>query len=166
MKLFMVITTAIVIVSCGVRQYDRVIEFNIQSTSDYCEGANPNDEILKKLATPSPFNGILYIHKNKDREDAGITQKFKNGKASISGLVNGKYSIYRYPAIEVSIPENNQPDSSNMSNISNNMDVMMDYQCEIEKAFQPIAIINIDQETTDVSLEIHLECDPCSEPKP
>lgn len=150
----MVITTAIVIVSCGVRQYDRVIEFNIQSTSDYCEGANPNDEILKKLATPSPFNGILYIHKNKDREDAGITQKFKNGKASISGLVNGKYLIYRYPAIEVSIPENNKPD------------VMMDYQCEIEKNFQPIATININQETTDFSLEIHLECNPCSVPKP
>ena len=65
-----------------------------------------------------------------------------------------KYLIYRYPAIEVSIPENNKPD------------VMMDYQCEIEKAFQPIATINIDQETTDVSLEIHLGCDPCSEPKP
>ena len=159
----MVITTAIVIVSCGVRQYDRVIEFNIQSTSDYCEGANPNDEILKKLATPSPFNGILYIHKNINRENAGITQIFKNGKASVSGLVNGKYSIYRYPAIEVSKPENNQPDSSN---ISNNMDVMVDYQCEIEKAFQPIATININQETTDVSLEIHLGCDPCSEPKP
>jgi hypothetical protein len=46
------------------------------------------------------------------------------------------------------------------------MDVMVDYQCEIEKAFQPIATINIDQETTDVSLEIHLGCDPCSEPKP
>ena len=163
MKLFMVITTAIVIVSCGVRQYDRVIEFNIQSTSDYCEGANPNDEILKKLATPSPFNGILYIHKNINRENAGITQIFKNGKASVSGLVNGKYSIYRYPAIEVSIPENNQPDSSN---ISNNMDVMVDYQCEIEKAFQPIATININQETTDVSLEIHLKCNPCSVPKP
>ena len=71
----MVITTAIVIVSCGVRQYERVIEFNIQSTTDYCEGAKTNEERVKKLAKTSPFNGIRDIHKNKDREEAGITKK-------------------------------------------------------------------------------------------
>ena len=39
------------------------------STSDYCGGANPNDELIEELNTPKPFNGTIYIHKDPERRD-------------------------------------------------------------------------------------------------
>ena len=126
------------------------------STSDYCGGANPNDELIEELNTPKPFNGTIYIHRDPERRDKGIKKRFVNGKATISTRIMGitDLELFQYPAIDFKKIENNESGA-----------IMKD-DCRIQKNFQPVGVIIVDPETEEVSLDIHLTCDPCSEPMP
>ena len=114
----------------------------------------PSEEIMESLITPSSFNGTLYFHKNTDRSDKGIAQEFKNGKASIKGLVNGEYAIFKHPPINMDKLENSDSDEN------------LENECEMMRNLQMLEMVNIDKETKEVSIHIHFICDPCQEPMP
>ena len=154
MKFFTALLAALLFVSCKLNQVNRTIKFNITSTSDYCGGAIPSEEIMESLITPSSFNGTLYFHKNTDRSDKGIAQEFKNGKASIKGLVNGEYAIFKHPPINMDKLENSDSDEN------------LENECEMMRNLQMLEMVNIDKETKEVSIHIHFICDPCQEPMP
>ena len=156
MKFISLLITTILFVSCKTSQFNRTVKINIMSTSDYCGGANPNDELIEELNTPKPFNGTIYIHKDPERRDKAITKRFVNGKATISTRIMGitDLGLFQYPAINLKKIENNESGA------------IMKNDCRIEKNFQPLGMIIVDPETKEVSLDIHLTCDPCSEPMP
>ena len=114
----------------------------------------PNEEIMESLMMPTSFNGTLYIHNNPERSDKGIALKFKNGKASITGLVNGDYAIFKHPAFSKDKLENNESDEN------------LENECEMMRNFQMLEMVNINQETKEITIHIHFMCDPCQEPKP
>jgi hypothetical protein len=159
MKFFSALILALIFVSCKSTSPNRSIKFNVTSTSDYCGGAMPDEKLIDDLNTPKPFNGIIYIHKDPERKDKGIIQEFKNGKANISGLVNGEYLLFEYPAIDIEKLENNKIENDQPQGI-------MDSECKFMKNFQILEVVSIDQETKDVSININLICDPCIEPMP
>lgn len=154
MKFFSVLLAALLFTSCKSNQLSRTIKFNITSTSDYCGGAMPTEEIMESMREPNNFNGTLYFHKDPERNDKGIAQKFKNGKASITGLVNGDYAIFKYPRVNMDKLENNESEEN------------LENECEMMRNFQMLEMVNIDQETKEVSIHIHFMCDPCQEPMP
>jgi hypothetical protein len=155
MKFFSAFILALVLASCKSTSLNRTIKFNVTSTSDYCGGAMPNEEIMESLMMPTSFNGTLYIHKNPERIDKGIALKFKNGKASITGLVNGDYAIFKHPAfISKDKLENNESDEN------------LENECEMMRNFQMLEMVNINQETREITIHIHFMCDPCQEPMP
>mgnify|MGYP001562773955 FL=1 len=102
----------------------------------------------------------LYTFIKTERKDKGIAQKFKNGKASISGLVNGEYLLFEHPAIDIEELEKNDKTENNQPQ------GIMESECKFMKNFQVLEVVSIDQETKDVSINIHLSCDPCNEPMP
>jgi hypothetical protein len=155
MKFFSAFILALLLASCKSTSLNRTIKFNVTSTSDYCGGAMPNEEIMESLMMPTSFNGTLYIHKNPERIDKGIALKFKNGKASITGLVNGDYAIFKHPAfISKDKLENNESDEN------------LENECEMMRNFQMLEMVNINQETREITIHIHFMCDPCQEPMP
>ncbi|MDG1720879.1 MAG: hypothetical protein P8I31_06465 [Bacteroidia bacterium] len=160
MKFIFFLITTLFFVSCKSTSIDRSIKFNLTNTSDYCGGAMPNEDLIDDLNTPKPFNGVIYIHKDPERKDKGIAQKFKNGKASISGLVNGEYLLFEHPAIDIEELEKNDKTENNQPQ------GIMESECKFMKNFQVLEVVSIDQETKDVSINIHLSCDPCNEPMP
>ena len=42
----------------------------------------------------------------------------------------------------------------------------LENECEMMRNFQMLEMVNIDQETKEVSIHIHFMCDPCQEPMP
>ena len=49
MKLITALTLSILFISCKSSQLSRTIKFNITTTSDYCGGAMPDDEVLESI---------------------------------------------------------------------------------------------------------------------
>ena len=94
----------------------------------------PDEKLIDDLNTPKPFNGIIYIHKDPERKDKGIIQEFKNGKANISGLVNGEYLLFEYPAIDIEKLENNKIENDQPQGI-------MDSECKFMKNFQILEVV-------------------------
>ena len=154
MKFFSAFILALLLASCKSTSLSRSIKFNVTSTSDYCGGAMPNEEIMESLMMPTSFNGTLYIHNNPERSDKGLALKFKNGKASITGLVNGDYAIFKHPAFSKDKLENNESDEN------------LENECEMMRNFQMLEMVNINQETKEITIHIHFMCDPCQEPMP
>lgn len=166
MKFTIALFSTLLFISCKTASLDRSIKFNLTSTSDYCGGAMPDQSIIDDLNTPKPFNGTLYIHIDPERKDKGIAQEFKNGKASISGLVNGEYLLFEYPAINIEELENNKESEDNEEMENTGSNGLMKSECKLMKNFQVLEGITIDQETKEISINIHLTCDPCGEPLP
>lgn len=156
MKLFTTAFTMLLFISCIPAKYNKTIKLNIMSTSDYCGGAKPSDDIIDELNTPKPFNGTIYIHTNPERRDKGVAKKIKNGEGTITLPIMGITDLvfFQYPAMNIKKLE------------KNGALAIKENECEIRRNFQRLDMINVDTETKEVSTNIHLTCDPCSEPKP
>lgn len=154
MKLITALTLSILFISCKSSQLSRTIKFNITTTSDYCGGAMPDDEVLESINNPSPFNGKVFLHVNPERKDKGIEIELKKGKSSITGMVNSDYAIFIYPAM----------DSTIIKNKNSYEDPIL--ACEILKSMEPIEFISVKSDTKEVSLNLHIRCDPCQQPMP
>jgi len=81
-KVVLLSLISIAMLSCKTQLVERSIKFNITSTSDYCGGANPPEELIADLQNPKPFTGTLYIHKDNGRVDEGVALDFKEGKST------------------------------------------------------------------------------------
>ena len=68
--------------------------------------------------------------------------------------MNGDYAIFKYPRVNMDKLENNESEEN------------LENECEIMRNFQMLEMVNIDQETKEVSIHIHFMCDPCQEPMP
>lgn len=154
MKNTLLITLTLLIFSCKVPLAKRTIKLNIQSTSEYCEGAKPTEEILADYNTPKPYTGSIYLHQDPDRNDAGIAVIFSNGKAEVSGLVEGDYLMFEYPKADFEKFKQNPTISADQ------------IHCAVLRSQQMLGDFSVDEKTKEVTQQIKLACDPCSEPKP
>ena len=138
----------LLICSCGNRNQANVIEFEIYTTSQYCGGAAPSDEVLADLKEPKPSNDTLYIRRNFEDSD-GIPLILKNGKGKLTGLTEGGYFVYRFPKSKIEMLEMSpDPDAGCLMSYYNN----------------PSFSFTIEPETNIVKDTFILECNPCVPP--
>ena len=131
----------------------QALKIEITSTSDYCGGAVPNEEIMAALNEPKPYEGSIYIHTKPDRSDDGQKLEFANGKVNQAGFVEGVYFIFLIPKFD------------KKESTKNKMDEEMQECMEMYSA-QNVGQFIVTKETKDVYLNVHQICNPCLPPMP
>ena len=146
--------------SCKTQLIERSIKFEITSTEDYCGGAAPPEEMLAELKTPKPYNGIVYIHKDVNRADDGITLNVTEGKSSQVGFIEGEYFIFKDEKIN--------PDNFHKKQEEAVKDggVPADINCIMNNNLIMLGKFTVAADTKSISKNIHIICDPCELPKP
>ncbi len=133
------------------------INLMLKSTSSYCGGAYPPQEVLDELKMPKNFSGTIYIHSTEERSDEPTILKITNGSAEVKGLLKGTYYIFRYPVYTA-------PESK-----SNQIALAVDKNredCIKQRSLKPLTSFEVAKNTSIITDTIHLECDPCAEPMP
>ena len=151
---------AILISACGGRKAVMDDEHNtilaVTYTSEYCGGAYPDDELLEELMVPKPLGKeTVYIFKNENVEDITALQLNKEGKVSLN-LKAGKYSVCKYHHLQVA-----QEMEELLSKGPGTEGL-----CPPDWKFQISAELEVGESGGEYTVNLHLICDPCQEPKP
>ena len=112
--------------------------------------------MIADLETPKWYNGTLYIHENKERNDHGISVLFEEGQANISGIAEGTYYVYRHPKMNI--------DSLYEATIKNYP--MIDLNCLQDWQNKSLMSFTISKKIKYVSDTLYFECNPCEPPRP
>ena len=151
---------SILISACGGRKAVMDEEHNtilsVTYTSEYCGGAYPDDEILEELMVPKPFEKeTIYIFNNDNVQDIVSYQLNKEGKVSLN-LQVGKYTVCQYNHLKVAQEMEEQlsqgPGKEGF--------------CPPDWKFEIAAELEVGEKGGEYTVNLHLVCDPCKEPKP
>jgi len=151
---------AVLISACGGRKAVMDDEHNtilaVTYTSDYCGGAYPDDEILEELMIPKPLEKeTIYIFNNENVDEITSFQLNKEGKVSLN-LKQGKYSVCMYNHVQVA-----QEMEELLSKGPGTEGL-----CPPDWKFQISSELEVGPNGGDYTVNLHLICDPCQEPKP
>ena len=155
-KIILLGIASLIFSACSNKLAKSNINLQLHYTSDYCGGAAPSDEMIADLETPKWYNGTLYIHENKERNDHGISVLFEEGQANISGIAEGTYYVYRHPKMNI--------DSLYEATIKNFP--MIDLNCLQDWQNKSLMSFTISKEIKSVSDTLYFECNPCEPPRP
>ncbi len=154
------IIIALVVISslfaCKSNKKKKAVKFEIAATSDYCGGAAPPEEMIEDMRTPKPYTGVLYIHKDQNREDDGIKLIFDEGAATVRGLVPGQYYAYLEKKMDL----------ENESAINELASQGIDIGCLIELNLMFMFDFTIEESTKIITDKMHKICNPCLPPAP
>lgn len=124
------------------------VSVSITSTSDYCGGIAPKEKLLEQLKTPKSYvNKDIFISRDNVASD-NMTKLSTNDKGElVTSLTVGTYYVY--------IPAQLYTELAAEGN---------DVGCKKYKS-QPRGTFNVEKGIENISLNIHLPCDPCKPPR-
>lgn len=135
---------------------NKTIHLEVTATRDYCGGANPGEEMLQEYRQPRPYQGQIYVHSSREREDEGIALTVSDGRATVKGLTKGEYFLYFDKKI-------------NEEDIKNNVKfkgLNVDPECLLFENRKALAEFAVNEETKTLQFELHKVCNPCLPPAP
>lgn len=121
------------------------IQGQITYTRTYCGGARPSDEILQNYATPKPYKNSKFRIYDENTKIEHFFSTDQNGNYSLN-IEPGCYKIYPTKTKE-------------QQNIGG---YFCDCDLWLNTMLSEITVKN-KPDTASINVEIHLQCDPCSE---
>ncbi|MEL6557997.1 MAG: hypothetical protein AAFQ94_07425, partial [Bacteroidota bacterium] len=124
------------------------VKIIIQSTADYCGGANPPEQLLERLKTAKLLANTELIIKNNEKDFQEMVKTDEQGEINKS-LPAGDYQIYFPEKISAKPMERA---------------INKDYCLKWKNT--PDATIQVTNEQSSFELKLHRSCNPCELARP
>jgi hypothetical protein len=163
-NIFIIAIGLILVQSCKTKQVETVqavteqvktsvaVNFTFLQTAQYCGGAAPPEELIKRLETPSPLHKQRLYFKLVGQEEAQwFKHQFDHHKKTIQ-LESGSYEVY------LTSPGTVDDYVSKLG--------LSDKKCAVKWYSRKLAEFTVDAKSTDKTIILHFDCNPCLTPRP
>jgi hypothetical protein len=159
LNIFIIVLGLLVLQSCKTKKVETSqvktmmnVQFTFLQTAQYCGGAAPPDELIKRLETPSPLHKQrLYFKAINKTEGQWTKYQFDHHQKNIQ-LEVGSYEVY------LTSPGTVDEYVSSLG--------LSDKECALKWYSRKLTEFIIDAKSVEKTVQIHFDCNPCLTPRP
>lgn len=151
-KLVFLTSLSLIVLACGSskNKADEKFEVTLKftTTSDYCNGARPNDRILSELKTPKSYSSKDIMLSTENKQNDSMITLSVDGEGIVNSLLTARtYYIFLPSKIYTTFTAGGNEEA-----------------CKKWKN-TPDGTFDIEKGMEDVEIRVHKTCSPCGAPR-